>query len=78
MTGQNKPPQRYILKINGSGYAAYKFRRELEKQLALMPKVNDNAYVITVTLTESYISTTYGTGQQRTCSEWVWTFLALP
>ena len=34
MTGQNESPQRYILKINGSGYTAYKFRRELEKQLA--------------------------------------------
>jgi LPS-assembly lipoprotein len=61
MTGQNDTPQRYILKINGSGYAAYKFRRELEKQLALTPKVNDKAYVITVSLTESYIATTYGT-----------------
>ena len=61
MTGQNESPQRYILKINGSGYTAYKFRRELEKQLTLTPKINDTAYVITVTLTESYIATTYGT-----------------
>jgi hypothetical protein len=61
MTGENESPQRYILKINGSGYSAYKFRRELEKQLALTPKVNDKAYTITVALTESYIATTYGT-----------------
>ena len=61
MTGQNDTPQRFTLKINGSGYAAYKLRRELEKQLALTPKLNDKSYVLTVSVAEGYTPTTYGT-----------------
>ena len=61
MTGQCDNPQQFVLKINGSGYSAYKFRRELEKQLALTPKVNNRAYVINITVSEGYVPIAYGT-----------------
>ena len=60
MTGNPKTPQTFMLKINGSGYSGYKFRRELEKQLALTPKVNDKAYALTVSISEAYIPLSYG------------------
>lgn len=61
MTGQHETPQKFHLKINGSGYSAYKFRRELEKQLALTPQINDKAYTVSITLTEGYVPIAYGT-----------------
>ena len=61
LSGQHDTPQRFNLKINGSGYCAYKFRRELEKQLALTPKVNDKAYVVSVLVSEGYVPIAYGT-----------------
>lgn len=61
MTGQNETPQKFDLKLNGTGYSTYKFRRELEKQLALTPKINDNAYVLVATLSEGYVPIAYGT-----------------
>ncbi|MDF3034632.1 MAG: hypothetical protein K0R76_1586 [Alphaproteobacteria bacterium] len=61
MTGQPETPQRFTLKISGTGYSVYKFRRELEKQLALTPQVNDKAYVLTVSLSEGYVPLAYGT-----------------
>jgi len=60
MTGQPETPQKFVLKINGSGYAAYKFRRELEKQLAWTPKVNGKAYVLTVSVSEGHVPIAYG------------------
>jgi LPS-assembly lipoprotein len=62
MTGQHETLQNFMLKINGSGYSAYKFRRELEKQLALTPKVNDKAYTLTISVSEGhYVPIAYGT-----------------
>ncbi len=61
MTGQHETPQKFTLKISGSGYSAYKFRRELEKQLALTPQVNDKAYVLTISVSEGYVPIAYGT-----------------
>lgn len=61
LTGQHETPQRFTLKINGTGYSTYKFRRELEKQLALTPKVNDKAYVLAVSISEGYVPIAYGT-----------------
>ena len=60
LSGQHDTPQRFNLKINGTGYCAYKFRRELEKQLALTPKVNDKAYVLNVVVSEGYVPIAYG------------------
>ena len=54
-------PQAFTLKITGTGYSAYKFRREMEKQLALTPKINDRPYVIKVSLSEGYVPVAYGT-----------------
>ncbi|MBM3469156.1 MAG: hypothetical protein FJX71_07010 [Alphaproteobacteria bacterium] len=61
MTGQHATPQHFNIKISGSGYSAYKFRRELEKQLALTPKVNDKTYVLAVSVSEGYVPIAYGT-----------------
>jgi LPS-assembly lipoprotein len=61
MTGENENPQKFTLKITGTGYSTYKFRRELEKQLALTPKINDKVYVLSVALSEGYVPIAYGT-----------------
>jgi len=61
MTGQHETPQTFKLKVNGTGYSTYKFRRELEKQLALTPKINDKAYVVTIAVSEGYVPIAYGT-----------------
>lgn len=61
MSGQHDTPQRFNLKISGTGYSAYKFRRELEKQLTLTPKVNDKAYLLKVVISEGYVPIAYGT-----------------
>ncbi|MBX9804609.1 MAG: hypothetical protein K2Y18_02520 [Alphaproteobacteria bacterium] len=60
MSGQQEYPQRFNLKINGTGYSAYKFRRELEKQLALTPRVNNKAYIVSITVNEGYVPIAYG------------------
>lgn len=60
LSGQHDAPQRFHLKVNGGGYSAYKFRRELEKQLALTPKINDKAYVLNVRVAEGYTPIAYG------------------
>jgi outer membrane lipopolysaccharide assembly protein LptE/RlpB len=61
MTGQTQTPQKFNLKVSGTGYSTYKFRRELEKQLALTPKINDKGYVLAVSLSEGYVPIAYGT-----------------
>jgi LPS-assembly lipoprotein len=61
MTGQHKTPQQFTMKMGGSGYSTYKFRRELEKQLSLTPKVNDRPYVLKVSVNEGYVPLAYGT-----------------
>ena len=60
MSGQHDTPQRFHLKVNGTGYSAYKFRRELEKQLALTPKINDKIYTLNVGVSEGYVPLVYG------------------
>lgn len=61
LSGQHDTPQRFNLKVSGTGYSAYKFRRELEKQLALTPRVNTKAYVLKVVVSEGYAPLAYGT-----------------
>lgn len=61
LSGQHTEPQRFVIKLNGSGYSAYKLRRELEKQLALTPKINDKAYLISLSMSEGYVPIAYGT-----------------
>lgn len=61
MTGHHETPQKFELKIHGTGYSTYKFRRELEKQLTLTPMINDKAYVLVVSLSEGYVPIAYGT-----------------
>lgn len=61
MTGNHTTPQRFNIKISSAGYTAYKIRRELEKQLALTPKINDKTYVLSVSVTEGYVPIAYGT-----------------
>lgn len=61
MTGQQGTPQQFVLKVSGTGYSAYKFRRELEKQLTLTPRVNDRPYILKVSVSEGYVPLAYGT-----------------
>jgi hypothetical protein len=61
LSGQHDTPQRFNLKVSGTGYSAYKFRRELEKQLALTPRVNTKAYGLKVLVSEGYAPIAYGT-----------------
>lgn len=61
MTGEHHTPQRFDLKISGLGYSTYKFRRELEKQFALTPRLNDKTYSLAVSLSEGYVPIAYGT-----------------
>jgi hypothetical protein len=61
LSGQHETPQKFNLSITGTGYSAYKFRRELEKQLALTPKINNNAYIINISVSEGYVPIAYGT-----------------
>lgn len=60
LSGQHDTPQRFNLKVSGTGYSAYKFRRELEKQLTLTPKVNNKAYALKVVVSEGYAPIAYG------------------
>jgi len=60
LSGQHDTPQHFNLKVNGVGYSTYKFRRELEKQLALTPKINDKVYTLNVTVSEGYVPLVYG------------------
>lgn len=42
--------QSFILSVKGNGYATYTFRREMEKQLALIPRLNDETYRVNINL----------------------------
>lgn len=48
--------QPFTLAIKGDGYPTYIFRREMEKQLALIPRLNDKDYRIDVTVTGSQVA----------------------
>ena len=45
--------QSFVLSVKGNGYATYTFRREMEKQLALIPRLSNETYRIDVGLTGS-------------------------
>jgi len=42
--------QSFVLTVKGNGYATYTFRREMEKQLALIPCLSNETYRIDVSL----------------------------
>lgn len=42
--------QSFILSVKGNGYSTYTFRREMEKQLALIPRLSDETYQINISL----------------------------
>lgn len=45
--------QSFILAVKGDGYPAYIFRREMEKQLALVPKLNEEVYRVDISVSGS-------------------------
>jgi len=51
--------QPFDLHIKGSGYSTYKFRRELEKQLALAPYMQSTPYRLDIVVAESLSGTTF-------------------
>lgn len=51
--------QPLVLHFKGEGAAAYKFRRELEKQLSIVPKFDEKTYQIDLTLAEAKSASTY-------------------
>ena len=55
--GQEK--QSFILKVKGEGYPAYIFRREIEKQLALIPRLSLHTYQIDIQLAGTEEAATY-------------------
>lgn len=44
--------QAFDLHIKGNGYSTYKFRREMEKQLAIIPKFDNEDYQLKMTVSE--------------------------
>ncbi len=57
--GDRSQTQAVCLTVKGDGFFAYKFRRELEKQLAIIPRLNDQEYKLSLILTESKAAATY-------------------
>lgn len=57
--GDKTQSQTICLTVKGDGFFAYKFRRELEKQLAIVPRLSSKEYTLSVTLTESKSAATY-------------------
>lgn len=58
-TVDQKGVQNFEIHIKGEGFPAYKFRRELEKQLAIVPKISNESYRLDITVTESLSAATY-------------------
>lgn len=54
---QGKQP--FTLSVKGEGYPAYVFRREIEKQLALIPQLSDDTYRVDIQLTGTEEAATY-------------------
>lgn len=54
-----KEVQNFDIHIKGEGFPAYKFRRELEKQLAIMPRISNDTYRLDITVTEALSAATY-------------------
>lgn len=57
--GDHSQTQAICLTVKGNGYTAYKFRRELEKQLAIMPRFNTHEYKLNIHLIESKSAASY-------------------
>ncbi len=51
LKSETQAKQPFTLSVKGDGYPAYVFRREMEKQLALIPYLSDNTYRVDVNLT---------------------------
>lgn len=52
-SGDTCQRQAFELHIKGEGYSTYKFRRELEKQLAIVPKFDDEIYQLNIHVKET-------------------------
>ncbi len=57
--GDTSQTQPICITVKGDGYTAYKFRRELEKQLAIIPRFNNHNYRLNLTLTETKSAASY-------------------
>ena len=57
--GDKSQTQAICLTVKGDGFFAYKFKRELEKQFAIMPRLSPQEYKLFVTLTELKSAATY-------------------
>jgi hypothetical protein len=57
--GDHSQTQAICLTVKGNGYTAYKFRRELEKQLAIMPRFDTHGYRLDIHLIESKSAASY-------------------
>ena len=60
-SGSSEEQQTFDIHVKGDGYSTYKFRRELEKNLAYTPKFDDEKYRLDVTVSESKSAVTYRT-----------------
>ena len=67
--GDKSQTQAICLTVKGDGFFAYKFRRELEKQLAIIPRLNNNEYKLSLTLTETKTAATYAEDASITRSQ---------
>lgn len=59
MMGDPCHSQPFELHVKGEGYATYKFRRELEKQLSFIPQFDDRLFRLDVHVIESRVPSTY-------------------
>lgn len=59
--GTAEGQQVFDVHVKGDGYSTYKFRRELEKNLAYTPKFDNEKYRLDVTITETKTAVTYRT-----------------
>ncbi|WP_156962051.1 LPS assembly lipoprotein LptE [Candidatus Paracaedibacter symbiosus] len=50
LKGDAAGKQLFVLSVKGEGYPVYIFRREMEKQLSLVPRLKENAYRVDISL----------------------------
>ncbi len=67
--GDKSQTQAICLTVKGDGFFAYKFRRELEKQLAIIPRLNNQEYKLSITLSETKTAATYAEDASITRSQ---------
>ncbi|MBX3457815.1 MAG: hypothetical protein KF820_05585 [Candidatus Paracaedibacteraceae bacterium] len=67
--GDRSQTQAICLTVKGDGFFAYKFRRELEKQLAILPRLNNQEYKLAITLSETKAAATYAEDASITRSQ---------